>query len=82
MLEDSITKDDIGCWFETRGGEYYKINTVDFIVRGVYRNMRTGSRHKKDGRCYLDPRRPSEYDLVRKLDPIEVNLLRLNHARK
>lgn len=82
MLENEITEEDTGSWYEIKNGSLYvRIDTVPHHSEGLrvegrilslpYEKLwwyRNGSYHKEWG---------SGLDLIRKLDPIEVNLLRL-----
>lgn len=82
MLENEITKDDIGSWYEMRmetlNGKYAKV--ISMALRNnkpvgiVYENGVRGSRFL-NGKFHHTSIYGS--DLARKLDPIEVNLLRL-----
>lgn len=84
MLENEITEEDIGSWFEMRGpnarSRYVKITQVGTrSVDILYQDGDDGRRYN-DGRLFHQE--THRLDLIRKLDPIEVNLLRLEQRLK
>lgn len=92
-----LSNNDLYCWYITEDGSYVKIvgfeeTTFDINARSlrisaigmlydpngaVVPSIFYNYRGKVDNGLLQDA-----YDLVRKLDPIEVNLLRLDHVRR
>lgn len=89
MLENEITKEDIGCWYLVKDGAYFKVeefhdNVTFYKVTGTdicSDGFSVKSTYTTDGR-YDRLEEEESYNLVRKLDPIEVNLLRLEQRLK
>lgn len=91
MLEEEIKTSDIGSWYIRRNGQYCQL--VDICDTHVV-GLTFGRVFKYKFQCdffeitldkwgsYIGKEYPHNMDVIRKLDPIEVNLLRLNRVRK
>lgn len=90
MLENEITEEDIGSWYVTRNGDaYVKITDKNppnhrWKFNGVHVSGGAAEvwNYTEKGEFYYYNPRPDDKDIVRKLDPIEVNLLRLEKRLK
>lgn len=76
----ALTEEDIGSWYITASGDYAKLLSPNPSYPYSYTQKIYMEIHYKDG--VIENHNLSIYNLERKLDPIEVNLLRLEQRSK